>query len=261
MPQDETKQRTRKDGWFPVTHWTDIVAARREGSTGAAEALNRLCTNYWYPIYAYIRRKGHSDPDAQDIAQGFFYHVLERNLLGAADRTKGKFRSFLLGSLNYFLANHRDFERAEKRGGGAIFISLDDKTGSERYALEPVDDLSPEKLFERRWALDLHDQAILHLHEEYSRQSKERLFVHLKPFLSDQTDAGDYAAVARELKMTAGAVTTATNRLRGRYAEFITAEVARTVASPEEVPSERRHIYELLCLANTSIDPNRGTVR
>jgi RNA polymerase sigma-70 factor (ECF subfamily) len=252
MPAEESTQEGQKAQWFPATHWTDIVAARREGSTAAAEALNRLCTTYWYPIYAYVRRKGHSDADAQDIVQGFFFHILERNLLGSADRTKGKFRSFLLGSLNYFLANLRDFEQAKKRGGGSIIISLDEKIGEERYALEPVDNLSPEKLFERRWALDLHEQAILHLHQEYRSQGKEPLFERLKPFLSDQTDSGDYAAVAQALKMTPGAVTTAANRLRGRYGELITTEVARTVASAEEIPGERRYIFEVLCQANAS---------
>jgi DNA-directed RNA polymerase specialized sigma24 family protein len=254
MPTDETND-SQKAQWFPVTHWTDIVAARREGSPIAAEALNRLCTTYWYPIYAYIRRKGHSEADAKDVAQGFFYHVLERNLLGSADRTKGKFRSFLLGSLNYFLANLRDFEQAKKRGGGATVISLDDHTPEERYALEPVDDLSPEKLFERRWALDLHGQAVTHLREDYCRQGKERLFDRLKPFLSDQTDSGDYIVAARDLNMSPGAVTTAVNRLRGRYGEFINAEIARTVGTPDEIPSERRYICEILCQANLSVDP------
>ncbi len=252
MPTDEPTAEEQKDRWFPVTHWTDIAAARREGSATATEALNRLCSTYWYPLYAYIRRKGYSDADAKDIAQGFFFHILERNLLGSADRTKGKFRSFLLGSLNYFLANRKDFEKAKKRGGGAILISLDDKTREERYALEPVDDLSPEKLFERRWALDLHEQVILRLREEYCRQEKESLFEHLKPFLSDQSSAGDYVPVAGALKMTAGAVATAVNRLRARYGEFINAEIARTVASPDEIPSERRYILEVLCQANSS---------
>ena len=257
MSTDESNDEAQKGQRFPATHWTDIVASRGEGSAAAGEALNRLCTSYWYPIYAYIRRKGHSDADAKDIAQGFFHHVLERNLLGSADRTKGKFRSFLLGALNYFLANLYEFERAQKRGGGAVLISLDDKTGEERYALEPVDDLSPEKLFERRWALDLHDQAILHLREDYCRQGKEQLFQHLKPFLIDQTDPGDYANVARALDMSPGAVTTASSRLRSRYGEFINAEIARTVASPEEIPSERRYVCEMLCLANASSDPRR----
>lgn len=252
MSADEPNIETQKDRLFPVTHWTDIAAARREGSSTAAEALNRLCETYWYPIYAYIRRKGHGDADAKDITQAFFFHVLERNLLGSADRTKGKFRSFLLGSLNYFLANWRDFEQAQKRGGGSTIISLDDKEGDERYALEPVDDLSPEKLFERRWALDLHEQSIRQLRGEYCRLGKERLFDRLKPFLSDQTDSGDYVTVARELEMTPGAVTTATNRLRARYGEFINAEIARTVASEDEIPGERRYILEVLCLANAS---------
>jgi len=256
MPTDEPTEEGQKGRWFPVTHWTDIVAARREGSDTATEALNRLCSTYWYPIYAYIRRKGHSEADAKDIAQGFFFHVLERNLLGAADRTKGKFRSFLLGSLNYYLANLKDFERAKKRGGGATVISLDEKNVEERYALEPVDDLSPEKLFERRWAIDLHEEAVLHLREDYCRQGKGQIFEQLKPFLSTQTDAGDYAQIARALKMTPGAVTTAVNRLRNRYGDFITAEIARTVGTPEEIPSERRYICELLCHANLS--PNAG---
>jgi len=260
MSTDPSSQEEQRGQWFPATHWTDIVAARREGSATAAEALDRLCTTYWYPLYAYIRRKGHSDADAKDIAQSFFYHVLERNLLGSADRTKGKFRSFLLGALNYFLANRREFEQAKKRGGGAVLISLDEKTGDERYALEPVDDLSPEKLFERRWALDLHEQALMRLREDYFRQGKGPLFDQLKPCLTDQTYAGDYAAVAQVLHMTPGAVTTAANRLRGRYGEFINAEIARTVASPEEVASERRYICEVLCQANVSVisTPSQG---
>jgi len=253
MPPDQSNDESQKAQWFPVTHWTDIVAARHEGSSTAAEALDRLCSTYWYPIYAYIRRKGHSDADAKDIAQGFFFHVLERNLLGSADRTKGKFRSFLLGSLNYFLANLRDFEQAKKRGGGATIISLDDQVGNERYALEPVDNLSPEKLFERRWALDLHAQAVRQLREDYCRQGKEQVFDLLQPFLSDQSDTGDYDALAQALKMTPGAVTTAVNRLRGRYGEFINDEIARTVASPEEIASERRYIREVLCQANLSV--------
>jgi RNA polymerase sigma-70 factor (ECF subfamily) len=260
MPENETTEQGQPGRWFPATHWTDIVAARRKGSATATEALNRLCAAYWYPIYAYVRRKGHSEEDAQDIVQAFFFHILERNLLGSADRTKGKFRSFLLGALNYFLANRKDFEQAKKRGGGATIISLDDRAGEERYALEPVDDLTPEKLFERRWALDLHGQAILHLREEYCRQGKGALFEQLRPFLSAETDPGDYVAVARDLHMTPGAVTTAANRLRQRYGNFIDEEIARTVASPEEIPNERRYIREILCLANVTSprDERRG---
>jgi RNA polymerase sigma-70 factor (ECF subfamily) len=251
----ETTEDSGRGQWFPVTHWTDIVAARRQGSATAAEALNRLCETYWYPVYAYIRRKGHSEADAKDIAQGFFFHILERNLLGSADRTKGKFRSFLLGALNYFLANLRTFEQAKKRGGGSTIISLDEKPGEERYALEPVDDLSPEKLFERRWALDLHELAVTELRDDYRRQGKGALFDQLKPFLQEQADAGGYSEAARALQMTPGAVTTAVNRLRGRYSELLTAEVARTVGTADEIPAERRYIFEILCLANVTGTP------
>jgi DNA-directed RNA polymerase specialized sigma24 family protein len=254
MALDESTTQAQQGGWFPPTHWTDLAAARRQGSATAAEALDRLCATYWYPIYAYVRRKGHSEEDAKDIVQAFFFHVLERNLMGAADRTKGKFRSFLLGALNYFLANHRAFEQAKKRGGGAVFVSFDEKLGEERYVLEPVDDLTPEKLFERRWALNLHEQVVLRLREEYYRHGKEQLFNHLKPFLSDETDSGDYATIARTLQMTPGAITTAASRFRSRYGEFIDEEIARTVASPEEISSERRYIREALCLANLSLD-------
>lgn len=258
MPVAEPNDDSQRPQCFPVTHWTDIVAARREGSTAAAEALDRLCTTYWYPIYAYIRRKGHSEADAKDIAQAFFFHVLERNLLGAADRTKGKFRSFLLGALNYFLANLRDFEQAKKRGGGVQFLSLDDHSGEERYALEPVDDLTPETLFERRWAMDLHDQAVRQLQSDYQRQGKGPLFDRLRPYLSQQTDAGEYATVARSLQMTPGAVTTAVNRLRQRYGEFLSAEITRTVATSEEVANERRYIVQVLCQAKLSVDPGQS---
>lgn len=236
----------RTNRWFPPTHWTQVMAARQEGSAEAADALEHLCSTYWYPIYAYIRRKGHSDEDAKDIAQGFFHHILERNLLGSADRARGKFRSFLLGSLNYFLANRRDFERAKKRGGDATFISMDDKSPEERYALEPVDDVSPEKLFDRRWAFDLLGQAVIHLRAEYCRQGKELLFDQLKPFLKEETGSGDYTPLASALQMSPGAIGTAVHRLRQRYAEMIEAEIARTVAGVEEIAKERDYIFEVV---------------
>jgi DNA-directed RNA polymerase specialized sigma24 family protein len=246
MAKNENKEPAGQGRWFPPTRWTEIMAAGRDGSPAAVEALNRLCGAYWYPVYAYIRRRGHSDEDAKDVAQAFFFHVLERNLLGSADRTKGKFRSFLLGALNYFLANRHDFEQAQKRGGGMVFISLDDKAPEERYALEPADELSPEKLFDRRWAMDLLHHARGELLEEHRRQGKERIFEQLSPFLNEESGSGDYLPVASALGMTPGAVTTAVHRLRHRYAELIDAEIARTVASQEEIPSERHYLYEVL---------------
>ena len=246
MAKSDQNSAEHANRWFPATHWTQVMAARRVGSTEAAEALEQLCGVYWYPIYAYVRRKGHSDEDAKDIVQGFFYHILERNLMGSADRTKGKFRSFLLGSLNYFVANRHDFENAKKRGGGMTFISLDGKAPEERYALEPVDDSSPEKLFDRHWASDLLDQAMSRLREEYRQQGKAQLFDQLKPFLTDDTGSGDYAPVAAALDMKPGAVTTAVHRLRQRYAESIETEIARTVDSKSEIANERQYICEVL---------------
>ena len=246
MAKSDIPTPSPSNSWFPATHWTQIVAAQQKGSAQASQALEDLCTAYWYPIYAYIRRKGHSDDDAKDIAQGFFHHILERNLLGAADRTKGKFRSFLLGSLNYYLSNLRDFQNAKKRGGGLAFVSLDDQSPNERYTLEPVDDVSPEKLFDRRWALDLLAQAKTRLRDEFRRLGKEALFDRLQPFLQEETGSGDYPEIAAALNMKPGAVTTAVHRLRHRYAELIDAEIARTVSSAEEVVNERQYIYEVL---------------
>src|SRR3989454_3387985 len=184
MPEDDQTERSSKGSWFPATHWTDIIAARREGSASATDALNRLCSVYWYPIYAYIRRRGTAEDEAKALAQSFFYHVIERNLLGSADRAKGKFRSFLLGALNYFLSNRYEFEHAQKRGGGVVFISLDDKTPEGRYALEPLDRISPEKLFYQRWARDLLGQASLHPSADYGPQDQEHPFAYTQPFLS-----------------------------------------------------------------------------
>src|SRR5262245_279791 len=176
MPDDRPSEPSPKARCLPETRWTDILAARREGSQQAAEAMNRLCRVYWYPVYAYIRRRGHNDEDAKDIAQGFFHHVLERNLLGAADRTKGKFRSFLLASLNYFMGSRHEFETAKKRGGDSVLISLDKANPDERYAWEPATELSPERLFERRWAMELLEQAVTNLCQDYREQGKEVLF-------------------------------------------------------------------------------------
>lgn len=251
MPDQDSSENSgsrdkNKERWLPETRWTDIMAARQEGSAEASEALNRLCGIYWYPIYVYIRRKGHSEEDAKDLAQGFFHHILERNLLGAADRTKGKFRSFLLASLNYFMVNRHQFDTAKKRGGGSVILSLDDEDPEKRYALEPEsDDLPAERLFERRWALDLMAQAMDHLQSDYAGQGKGPLFEALKPFLHDATDSGDYGNIADSLGMTVGAVATAVHRLRHRFGECIDQEIGRTVGSEEEIPREREYLFEI----------------
>src|SRR6185295_18010077 len=150
---------------FAPTSWTDVLAAQRGGSDEASAALEKLCRAYWYPLYSYLRRKGYDPHKAQDLNQEFFYRLIKENYLGAVDRRRGKFRSFLLAALNHFLSNQRDHERAAKRGGGQVLISLDDTDAEARFRHEPASDLSPEKIFERNWFLTLFDQALQHLRE------------------------------------------------------------------------------------------------
>src|SRR2546430_9901540 len=153
--------------WFATTHWSVVLAARQQTSPEAGEALESLCRAYWYPLYAFIRRRGYDSHDAQDLTQGFFTRLLEKNYLAQADREKGRFRSFLLAALKHFLSDEQDRARAQKRGGGQALISLDEQTAEGRYRLEPADVMSAEKLFERRWALTLLEQARTRLCDEY----------------------------------------------------------------------------------------------
>jgi len=229
-------------GQFAATSWTNIIAARQQGSPEAAAALEKLCRDYWYPLYAHVRRRGFDPHQAEDMNQEFFYRILKENFLGAADRTKGRFRSFLLASLDNFLNEERRHARAQKRGGGQIILSLDAAQAEERYAQEPATELSPEKIFTRRWFLALHEQVIAQMSEDAKATGKAALFDRLKAFLTGDTGFGDYAGVAAELNMTPNAVAVAVHRLRARCQELWRAEIARTVASPEEIDGEIRHL-------------------
>jgi len=243
MADDQTKASDGKGRWFTTTSWTNLDAARRTGSPEAKEALERLCTTYWYPLYAYIRRSGRSSQDAEDLTQAFFFQLLEKNYLGAVDRKKGKFRSFLLSALNHFLANEHDFRNAAKRGGGKTIISLD---AEDRYLLEPGSDVSPETIFENRWAGTVMNQARTRLQENYEQENKGALFNALKPYLEGEPSSGDYDPVAEELGMTAGAVAVAVHRLRKRFGDMVKEEISRTVANPAEVEAEMRHLHSIL---------------
>jgi RNA polymerase sigma factor (sigma-70 family) len=231
---------------FAATRWTLILkAAQGKETFPAADALAELCRIYWYPLYAYLRRSGQNSHDAEDLTQGFFAHLLDRKFLANVDRRKGKFRSFLLASLKNFLADRRDRARAKKRGGGRPTVPLDGHAAESRYCLEPAHDLTPEKLFEKQWALSLLEQVLSRLRAEMAADGKAAMFEALQSVLIGDRKSG-YGAIAAELGMTEGAVKTAAHRLRRRYRELLRNEIAHTVASPEEIEGEIR--YLLSCL-------------
>src|SRR5882762_9200845 len=220
---------------FTTTHWSVVLAATREPSPEATEALAELCQTYWYPLYAYVRRKGYEVADAQDLTQGFFARVLEKNYMGAVDRRKGKFRSFLLASLEHFLAKEWTRAHRLKRGGGCAIIPLDSSDTEHRYHLEPADDWTAERIYERRWALTVLEQAMFALEREYSTAGKQRLFEELRPFISGEDEDVSYGDLASRLQMGEGAVRMAVHRLRQRYGEAVRNEIARLVRDPEEI--------------------------
>ena len=228
---------------FVTTHWSVVLAARDGVSPQAAQALERLCRTYWFPLYAYVRRQGHGAPDAQDLVQGFFARLLQGNFLENVGPQKGKFRSFLLASLNHFLSDEWDKARAQKRGGGQMLISLDDANAEELYLAEPDSHLTAEEMFEQRWALTLLAQALAQLREEFAAAGKKREFDHLKIFLSTLTGDGGYDAAAAELEMPVATIAVKVHRLRQRYSELIRAEIAQTVGSPAEIEEEMGHLF------------------
>ena len=231
---------------FEQTSWTQVNAARADHSTLCQTALENLCKTYWYPLYAYVRRKGHPPDDARDLTQSFFCHFLERNLIAVADREKGKFRSFLLGSLNNYLGHERQHAMAQKRGGGRLDFSLDAEDAEGRFCHEPSTEESPETAYERGWARTLLEQAMKQLRDEYLRMGKAELYKHLRHCLSEETDNARHRKVAAALGMTPGAVAVAAHRIRQKYRECIRAEITRTIADDEDTDEEYRYLRDLL---------------
>jgi RNA polymerase sigma-70 factor (ECF subfamily) len=229
---------------FPTTRWTLVVAAGDPQRKEARSALVSLCENYWYPLYAYLRRRGYPADQAQDLTQGFFTRVLEGRYLDRADREKGRFRSFLLTSLKFFVADEEDRQRAGKRGGGQL-VSLEFSSGEERYQREPAHDETPERIFERRWALSVLDRVVERLRKEFLQHGRPEHFERLKISLLGQSDA-PYATLAREMNTSEGALKVAIHRLRKRYRELFRQEIADTVADPSEVESELRYLAAAL---------------
>src|SRR5579862_1234465 len=229
---------------FPTTRWTLVVAAGDPHRKEARSALVSLCENYWYPLYAYLRRRGYSADQAQDLTQEFFVRVLEGRYLDCADPEKGRFRSFILTSLKFFVADEGDRDRAQKRGGGTV-EPLEFRSGEERYQREPAHDETPERIFERRWALSLLDRVVEKLRDEFMQHGRPEQFERLKVFLLGQSDA-PYAALAREMNTSEGALKVAIHRLRKRYRELFRQEIADTVADPAEVEAELRYLAAVL---------------
>ena len=230
---------------FATTRWSLIVAARGPDAPLAHEALSHLCEAYWYPLYAYIRRRGYSADDAHDLTQEFFARLLERDFFGAADPAKGRFRAFLLASCKHFLANEHDHAVAQKRGGRPV-TSLHPANAEGRYSREPSHDATAEKLFERRWAVTLIDRALARLREEFVARGKETQFDRLRVFLVGDQNQATQRTAAVELGMSAGAVKVAVHRMRLRYRELLREEIGHTVEGPEQIDEEIRDLFAAL---------------
>ena len=236
----------RTAGQFATTHWSTVVAARDSTSPESCAALERLCRTYWYPLYAFVRRKGHPPDDAQDLTQAFFERFIEKRFLKEVAPERGRFRSFLLAALTHFLANEWDRVKAAKRGGGFQLISLDSSTLEERYGADASSEESPERHFDRLWADAVMDHALELLEKEYRGANKAAQFEGLADFLARPPDAGEYAAVGEQLGLNSHAVAVAVARLRERYRALIRAEIADTVDSPAKVDAELRYLIELV---------------
>ena len=233
------------DQRFATTHWSVVLLAGQADSPQATEALEKLCRTYWYPLYVYVRRQGNSPEDAQDLTQEFLSRLLEKNYLAKADRDRGKFRTFLLGSLKNFLVNEWKRAGRLKRGGDLTFLSFDANVAEDRYAAEPANESNPDAAYEQRWAVTLIEQVLATLRREYSAANKSRLFEELKGFIWGDKSTASYAEIAGHLNLTEGTVKVAVHRLRQRFRELLRAEVAHTVARPEDIDGELRHLISV----------------
>jgi DNA-directed RNA polymerase specialized sigma24 family protein len=230
---------------FVTTQWGLVTAASAEGTAETRAALEELYRLYCYPVYAFIRRRGHGCQDAQDLTQDFFVHLLEKGTLGRADPQRGRFRSFLLGALDHFLAHADERARAGKRGGGCQWVFLDDDAAEDRYQLAAPEGMTAEKVFEARWAATIVEATFARLCGDLESEGKGHLFEALQGFLIGREDAS-YQQVAESLSLSLGALKTTIHRLRGRYRALLREEVARTVAAPAEVDEELRHLRAAL---------------
>jgi len=251
MPEQLPSPGTRSDrnrdnpGIFSTTHWSVVLAAGKEDSPAAEAALERLCRTYWYPLYVFVRRKGQSPHDAQDLTQEFFARFLEKRFVSLADQSRGKFRTFLLRSLEHFLINEWTKARAAKRGGVTKTISWDEQEAEQRYLLELVDGTAPDKAYEKRWAMSLLEQVMERLREEFKSERTD-LFEALKTTVWGEATDASYQQIGAKLGMGEGAVKVAAHRMRHRYRDLLRAEVGHTVATSDEVDEELRYLAAVL---------------
>jgi len=233
-------------GLFATTHWSVVLAAG-EGSTPAStQALERLCRTYWYPLYACVRRRGYQPQDAQDLTQGFFAALLAGNSLARADRERGRFRTFLLTAFDNFLHNEHDRATALKRGGGREIVSWEEHTAEARYAQEPAGGLSPEQIYEKRWAAMLLERVLTRLRAESDQAERRELFDQLKPHLWGEDEATPYTQLATRFNLSVSAVKVTAHRLRRRYREVLREEIAQTVADAAEIDGEIQYLIRVM---------------
>ncbi len=231
---------------FSTTQWSQVLGARDGCDSEADHALESLCRTYWYPLYAFVRRQGHDQEAARDLTQAYFAELLEKDFLKEVEPELGRFRSFLLVSLKHFLSHERDRAQALKRGGGARIFSLDAEGAEERLSGEAVDQLTPEQIFERQWALTVLERALERLRQEACESGSENQFEKLKSYLTGDAARAPYREVAADLSLSEGAVRAAVLRLRKRFGKSLRAEIAETVADPAEVDDEIRHLLTVI---------------
>ncbi len=231
---------------FNTTHWSVVLAAGQTDSVETSQALQTLCRAYWYPLYCYVRRAGHTPEDAQDLTQEFFARLLEKNYFALASRERGRFRSFLLTSLRNFLTNEYHRSTRLKRRGTQPMISFDTADAENRYVVEPIDTATPETLYEQRWALALLENALARLRDEYAAHGRGPMFDLLKAYVWGERNAASYADIAAQLDLTEEAVKKAVQRLRRRYRDMLRTEIAHTVTTAAEVEEELQHLVRLL---------------
>ena len=242
---------------FQTTRWSVVLVSAQSQAPGSKEGFANLCKLYWYPLYAFIRHRGNSPENAEDLVQGFFLHLVEHKTLSRVDRSKGKFRSFLLASLQKFLSDEADRARCLKRGGKAEFVPMDLRRAEDRYQLEPVEELTPEKIFDARWAMALIGEALNRLNHEYVAQGKRTTFQSLRAFLDpiNTKSLPSYEEAAAQLEVSVGALKTLIHRLRKQYTALVREEISRTVSDAADADAEIHELCEALIAAEGWIMP------